>query len=60
MSFTREDNLNIILGEQIYKKNKKIVQNPENIHIVFATDNNYAQHCAVTIASILMNSDNTS
>ncbi len=60
MSFTKEENLQIKLGEQIYKKNTKIIPNPINIHIVFATDNNYAQHCAVTIASILMNSDNSS
>ena len=60
MSFTREENLQIILGNQVYLKNTKIVRDPEQIHIVFATDDNYAQHCAVTMASILMNSDNTS
>lgn len=31
------------------------VQNPDNINICFSTDNNYAQHCAVAIASILKN-----
>ncbi|MCQ2735175.1 MAG: glycosyltransferase family 8 protein [Alphaproteobacteria bacterium] len=60
MSFTREKNLTITLGKQIYLQNTKIVQKPKHIHIVFASDNNYAQHCAVTMASILLNSDNTS
>lgn len=30
-----------------------IIQNPNSINVCFSTDNNYAQHCAVSIASML-------
>lgn len=38
---------------------KKLVKQKdrEKINVCFGIDDNYAQHCAVTIASILMNSD---
>lgn len=35
--------------------NPDIIQNPDNINVCFSTDNNYAQHCAVAITSLLLN-----
>mgnify|MGYP002515741045 CR=1 FL=1 len=35
--------------------NTDIIQNPNNVNVCFSTDNNYAQHCAVAITSLLLN-----
>lgn len=35
------------------------MKNNQNIHIVLATDDNYAQHCAAVISSILLHSKNS-
>ncbi len=51
---------NIELGTQIYLKKNEGVLSRQTIDIVFATDNKYVQHCSAAIASILLNSDNSS
>ncbi|MEI0581570.1 DUF4422 domain-containing protein [Brachyspira pilosicoli] len=41
-------------------KNYKTNNNTQIINIVYSSDNNYAQHCCCSIASILLNSDENS
>ncbi len=48
------------LGECKYLQDKTSSNNKEKIEIVFATDNNYIQHMAAAMVSILLNSDNSS
>ena len=51
----------IKLGNQIYLEQKETLESvQQTIEVVFATDNNYVRHCGAAIASILLNSDNTS
>ncbi len=49
------NNEEIVLGNGSFynKQNHQIIN---NINVVFATDDNYVEHCAVTIVSILANS----
>lgn len=51
----RTSHLKIKELERTIVNNADVIQKPNNINICFATDNNYAQHCGVAIASLLMN-----
>lgn len=52
----------IILGNKDLSKIKiqKVNDNADQIYIVYSTDDNYSQHCCVSMASILLNSDKDS
>lgn len=52
----------VMLGNKDLSKIKKqkINDNAEHIYIVYSTDDNYAQHCCVSMASIILNSDENS
>ncbi len=51
---------NIKLGDMIYKKSNACENIQREINIMLAPDNNYVKHCAVVMASILLNCDRTS
>ena len=51
---------NVRLGHQVYLTCSHHVPTVRTIEIVMAADDNYARNCAVTMASILLNSDATS
>ena len=55
------DKKKIILGNNRYLKDSSANKDIERtIDIVFSSDNNYINHCAAAITSILLNCDNTS
>ena len=47
-------------NKDVSKINKQKVNYNNKINIVYSSDNNYAQHCCCSIASILLNSDDDS